>query len=230
LLPSAAAELDFSHVRAIATDAGGWTSHTAIIARGLGIPAIVGLRELYRHARTGDQIVIDAGRGEVVLHPADGTVENFKAARKLSSASAGANVAGNGREPLLTIDGVEICLSANVELPPEYAGVNRYGARGIGLFRSEFLFSQRGGPPTEDEQYAAYAEIAALGGADGAKVRLFDLGGDKHNAGEFETRSATPRSACAPSATRFNTKACCARRCALCCARRRRGGSTWCCR
>ncbi|HEX9919203.1 MAG TPA: phosphoenolpyruvate-utilizing N-terminal domain-containing protein, partial [Pyrinomonadaceae bacterium] len=83
LLPSSAAELDFSHVRAIASDAGGWTSHTAIIARGLGIPAIVGLRELYRHARTGDEIVIDAGRGEAVLHPTSATVEHFKDTRKL---------------------------------------------------------------------------------------------------------------------------------------------------
>lgn len=185
LLPSSAAELDFSHVRAIASDAGGWTSHTAIIARGLGIPAIVGLRDLYRHARTGDEIVIDAGRGEVVLHPSGATIEHFKETRKLVHASAG--VGEDGSAPLLTTDGVEIVLRANVELPPEYEGVRRYGARGIGLFRSEFLFSLHGGAPTEDEQCAAYLEIAALGGADGAKVRLFDLGGDKHNAGEFET-------------------------------------------
>jgi phosphotransferase system enzyme I (PtsI) len=185
LLPSSAAELDFSHVRAIASDAGGWTSHTAIIARGLGIPAIVGLRELYRHARTGDEIVIDAGRGEVVLHPSPATIEHFRSARKLEHAKAG--VADDGSAPLLTADGIEIILRANVELPPEYEGVRRYGARGIGLFRSEFLFSQRNGAPTEEEQCAAYAEIAALGGADGAKVRLFDLGGDKHTAGEFET-------------------------------------------
>ncbi|HEX8128228.1 MAG TPA: phosphoenolpyruvate--protein phosphotransferase [Pyrinomonadaceae bacterium] len=186
LLPSSAAELDFSHVRAIASDAGGWTSHTAIIARGLGIPAIVGLRDLYRHARTGDEIVIDAGRGEVVLHPSGATIKHFTEERKLVHTSAG--VADDGSAPLLTTDGVEIVLRANVELPPEYEGVRRYGARGIGLFRSEFLFSQRNGAPTEDEQCAAYAEIAALGGADGAKVRLFDLGGDKpHNAGEYET-------------------------------------------
>ena len=188
LLPSAAAELDFSHVRAIVSDAGGWTSHTAIIARGLGIPAIVGLRELYRHARTGDEIVIDAGRGEVVLHPAAGTLAHFTEARKVVPAgAAGESAADGGREPLLTTDGVEIILRANVELPPEYEGVRRYGARGIGLFRSEFLFSQRAGEPSEDEQCAAYEEIAALAGSDGAKVRLFDVGGDKHGGGgDFE--------------------------------------------
>ena len=191
LLPSSAAELDFSHVRAIASDAGGWTSHTAIIARGLGIPAVVGLRDLYRHARTGDEIVIDAGRGEVALHPSASTVEQFREARKLVHASAVA--ADDGSTPLVTTDGIEIILRANVELPPEYEGVRRYGARGIGLFRSEFLFSQRGGAPTEDEQCAAYAQIASLGGVDGAKVRLFDLGGDKSQAaGEFETAERNP--------------------------------------
>ena len=75
LMPSVAAELDFAHVKAIVTDAGGWTSHTAIIARGLGIPSIVGVRDLYRRARTGDTIIADAVRGEVVLHPSPQTVE-----------------------------------------------------------------------------------------------------------------------------------------------------------
>jgi phosphotransferase system enzyme I (PtsI) len=69
LMPSTIAELDFAHVKAVATDVGGWTSHTAIIARGLGIPAIVGLRDFYRNARTGDTVVVDAERGEVVLNP-----------------------------------------------------------------------------------------------------------------------------------------------------------------
>ncbi|HYO64283.1 MAG TPA: phosphoenolpyruvate-utilizing N-terminal domain-containing protein, partial [Pyrinomonadaceae bacterium] len=80
LMPSAAAELDFDHVKALATDAGGWTSHTAIIARGLGIPAVVGLRDLYRRARTGDEIVVDAQSGEVVLHPSGETSGWYRAA------------------------------------------------------------------------------------------------------------------------------------------------------
>ncbi|HEV2704622.1 MAG TPA: phosphoenolpyruvate-utilizing N-terminal domain-containing protein, partial [Pyrinomonadaceae bacterium] len=81
LMPSTAAELDFSHIRAIATDGGGWTSHTAIIARGLGIPSIVGLRDLYRRARTGDEIVVDARTGEVVLRPKQETRALYTAAR-----------------------------------------------------------------------------------------------------------------------------------------------------
>ncbi|MCA1613759.1 MAG: phosphoenolpyruvate--protein phosphotransferase, partial [Acidobacteria bacterium] len=187
LLPSAVAELDFAHVRAIVSDAGGWTSHAAIIARGLGIPAVVGVRDLFRHARTGDEIAVDAVRGEVLLHPAHASAEGLKSrAAALRAAAPGAH--DDVRAPLLTADGVEIILRANVELPVEFEGVRRYGARGVGLYRSEFLFSQRDGrAPTEDEQFRAYAQLAELTGEDGAKIRLFDLGGDKLGAGEPET-------------------------------------------
>ncbi len=185
LMPSAAAELDFSHVRAVATDAGGWTSHTAIIARGLGIPAVVGLRELYRHARTGDEIIVDAIRGEVILHPAGRTAARCREELAgMRPAQRGALQVAGKHEPLRTLDGVEIILRANVELPAEYEGVRRYGARGVGLYRTEFLLAQRGRMPTEDEQCAAYAEVSALAGTDGAKVRLFDLGGEKIGADE----------------------------------------------
>ncbi|HEX7316691.1 MAG TPA: phosphoenolpyruvate--protein phosphotransferase [Pyrinomonadaceae bacterium] len=181
LMPSALAELDFTHIKAFATDVGGWTSHTAIIARGLGIPAVVGLRDFYRAARTGDQIVIDAGRGEVTLHPTPETLERFaeegRAAKKIPAARTA--TAAELRAPLTTGDGVEVTLRANVELPVEYEWVNRYGAHGIGLFRSEFLLSHRGSMPGEDEQREAYESLARIAGEDGLTVRLFDLGGDK---------------------------------------------------
>jgi phosphotransferase system enzyme I (PtsI) len=193
LLPSAVADLDFAHVRAVVSDAGGWTSHTAIIARGLGIPAVVGLRDLYRHARTGDEIAVDAARGEVVLRPSGETAAKFREAgrRATGMAAPPAADAARGLGPTLTRDGVEIVLRANVELPAEYEGVRRFGARGVGLYRTEFLFAQGGGAPTEDEQFAAYAEVARLCGADGARVRLFDLGGDKLAAGA-ETGERNP--------------------------------------
>ncbi len=184
LLPSTIAELDFARIRAIATDVGGWTSHTAIIARGLGIPAVVGLRDLYRQARTGDNVVVDARTGEVVLHPAQAVVSEFnrlQPARGIELTARSVAVE-ESRAPLRTADGVEIILRANVELPIEYDAVQRSGARGIGLYRSEFLLSQHGEMPDEDEQCAAYEEIARVAGADGARVRLFDLGGDKMHA------------------------------------------------
>jgi phosphotransferase system enzyme I (PtsI) len=178
LLPSAVAELDFEHARAIATDAGGWTSHTAIIARGLGIPAIVGLRDLHRRARTGDTIVVDAQQGIVILHPSETTLEDYKSITTIA-ADVRHSASEAGRGPVRTLDGKEITLRANVELPAEYEDVRRFGARGIGLFRSEFLLSHEGAMLSEDEQCAAYVEVANLAGEDGATVRLFDLGGEK---------------------------------------------------
>jgi phosphoenolpyruvate-protein phosphotransferase (PTS system enzyme I) len=185
LLPSAVAELDFEHARAIATDAGGWTSHTAIIARGLGIPAIVGLRDLHRHARTGDTIVVDAQQGVVVLHPSKTTVEDYKS---ISTRTAGARHPASeaGRGPVRTLDGKEITLRANVELPVEYEDVRRFGASGIGLFRSEFLLSHQGAMLSEEEQCEAYKEVVRLAGEDGATVRLFDLGGEKFGGAQTE--------------------------------------------
>jgi phosphotransferase system enzyme I (PtsI) len=178
LLPSAVAELDFAHARAIATDAGGWTSHTAIIARGLGIPAIVGLRDLHRRARTGDTIIVDAQQGSVILHPSQSTLEEYQAITT-SAAGVRSSVSVTEHGPVRTLDGREITLRANVELPAEYADVGRFGARGIGLFRSEFLLSHKGVMPSEDEQCEAYKEVVRLAGEDGATVRLFDLGGEK---------------------------------------------------
>ncbi len=177
LLPSAVAELDFDYARAIATDSGGWTSHTAIIARGLGIPAVVGLRDFFRRARTGDQIVVDSQRGVVILHPSIATLERYQAEAALRATSRLAETPAE-HGPLRTLDGVDIRMRANVEVPAEFTGVRRYGASGIGLYRSEFLLSRGGVMVSEDEQYAAYAEIAKLAGDGGAVVRLFDLGGE----------------------------------------------------
>lgn len=178
LLPSAVAELDLGHARAIVTDAGGWTSHTAIIARGLGIPAIVGLEDLCQQARTGDEIIVDSYKGEVVLHPTSATIEQCRAEiAQRTGARPIAQASGTGI--VLTRDGVQVRLRANVELPAEFAGVGAYGALGIGLYRSEFLLAQPGVMFSEEKQYRAYAEVAELARENGAVVRLFDLGGDK---------------------------------------------------
>lgn len=187
LLPSAAAELDFARVRAIVADVGGWTSHTAIIARGLGIPAVVGVRDLYRRARTGDLIIVDASRHEVILHPTETTLERYQ---RLAVRQPDVSPLDVSNEPLFTLDGAEITLRANLELPAEYEGVRRYGAQGVGLYRSEFLWSRHNGQPTEEEQYAVYVEIAELAGPYGAMVRLFDVGGDKIKARGAERNPA----------------------------------------
>lgn len=177
LLPSAVAQLDLQFARAIATDTGGWTSHTAIIARGLGIPAVVGLRDFFRSARTGDQVVVDSIKGEVVLHPTEATLQHYRSevtTRGRRVPPSQPRVGG----PLKTLDGIEIRIRANVEVPAEFEGIKQYGARGVGLYRSEFLLSRRGVTVSEDEQVAAYSDVARLAGKDGAIVRLFDLGAE----------------------------------------------------
>lgn len=189
LLPSAVAELDLEHARAIVTDAGGWTSHTAIIARGLGIPAIVGLGDLYPHARTGDEVIVDSYRAEVLLHPAAQTLEKYRSIPAAVRPRVLEQSAGGGS--LETQDGVKFRLRANVELPAEFQGVNKYRAQGIGLYRSEFLLARPGVMLSEEKQYRAYCEVAKLGGEQGSIVRLFDLGGDQNTAaGEYEGNPA----------------------------------------
>lgn len=176
LLPSAVAELDLEHARALATDTGGWTSHTAILARGIGIPAVVGLRDFYRRAKTGDRIIVDSSRNEVILHPSGATIQDYEA--RTSSRSKQRPAQGSGSVgPVRTRDGVEVILRANVELPSEFEGVKQYGARGVGLFRSEFLLARRGVVGSEDQQRRAYEEVARVAGDDGVIIRLFDLGG-----------------------------------------------------
>ena len=177
LLPSTIAELNLNHVKAIATDAGGWTTHMAIIARGLGLPTVVGLRDFYQRTRTGDQIIVDAHRGEVVLHPAETTVEEYHLNAQ-TPVPAPATPLPVESGPVATLDGVEISLRANVELPTEFQAVRDFGACGVGLFRSEFLLSRPGLMSSEDEQYQTYKSLVEASGEYGAIVRLFDVGGE----------------------------------------------------
>jgi phosphotransferase system enzyme I (PtsI) len=177
LLPSTIAELNLNHVKAIATDAGGWTSHMAIIARGLGLTTVVGLRDFYQRTRTGDQIIVDARAGEVILHPMPDTIEHYR----FTVQEPGPIVDAQSKlecGPVTTHDGIEISLRANVELPTEFQAVRDFGACGVGLFRSEFLLSRPGLMSSEDEQYEVYKELVDAAGEYGAVVRLFDVGGE----------------------------------------------------
>jgi len=176
LLPSTIAELDLNHVKAVATDLGGWTSHMSIIARGLGLTAVVGLRDFYHRTRTGDEIIVDAQRGEVILHPTADTSSRYGLAEQRVLKSRAVPTGETG--PVITRSGVKVNLRANVELPAEFEAVRRFGASGVGLFRSEFLLSRPGLILPEDEQYVVYRELIAAAGEQGAIVRLFDIGGE----------------------------------------------------
>ncbi len=177
LLPSAVAELDLNHVRALVTDTVGWTSHTASLARGVGIPAVVGLRDFYRLTKTGDKIIVDSTRDEVILNPSAETLRFYQGetADWLKQQDT-ADFKATG--PVCTQDGIEITLRANVEVPSEFEGVETFGASGVGLYRSEFLLARRGAMVSEEEQREAYEALAKVAGEQGAVIRLFDLGGD----------------------------------------------------
>jgi phosphotransferase system enzyme I (PtsI) len=181
LLPSAVAELDLDYARAVVTDTGGWTSHMAIVARGLGIPAVVGLRDFYWRARTGDTIIVDSDRSQVILHPGPDTLEKYRPLTGVVAERPAVPISSGDGGLIKTLDGVEVTLRANVELPAEYAGVKDYGAHGIGLYRSEFLLSRRGLLVSEEQQYKVYSEVAKLAGEHGAIIRLFDLGAEKQH-------------------------------------------------
>jgi phosphoenolpyruvate-protein phosphotransferase (PTS system enzyme I) len=176
--PSTVAELDFKHVLGFATNSGGITSHAAIIARALGIPAVVGLHDVTRRARTGTAIIIDGQTGEVILRP-NKTLAREYARRQKEDRARLARVI-TPIEAAETLDGVRITLRANIELPTEIDSLARFGAEGIGLYRSEFFFLA-GLPslPGEDEQYQLYRRLAEAAGDAGASIRVFDLGGDK---------------------------------------------------
>jgi phosphoenolpyruvate-protein phosphotransferase len=176
LLPSAVAELDLAHTLALATDSGGWTSHTAILARGVGVPAVVGLRDFYRRTKTGDKVIVDSTRNLVILHPSPATLEQYQI-ETTTRASRRKTTDPKPTGPVQTRDGVEVLLRANVEVPSEFGAVEAYGAAGVGLYRSEFL-TRRGAMVSEDEQRLAYEAVAKVAGDHGAVIRLFDLSAD----------------------------------------------------
>ena len=162
----------------IALDAGGQTSHTAIIATGLGIPAVVGLEDITSHVSGGDTLVIDGLHGVVVINPNSSQRAEY-AAQAAHLREMGDSLDALRGLPAETKDGRCIQLLGNIEFPPEVNGCLEKGATGIGLFRTEFLFMQEGPPPTEEQQYQAYR--AAVGAVQGHPlvIRTMDVGGDK---------------------------------------------------
>ncbi|HYL99380.1 MAG TPA: phosphoenolpyruvate--protein phosphotransferase, partial [Blastocatellia bacterium] len=184
--PSTVAELDFKHVLALATDSGGMTSHSAIMARAIGLPAVVGLHDLTKKVKTGDAIIVDGASGEVVLSPSKSVMKTYLRRRDLEERQR-SQLAAAAPEPAVTLDGQRITLRANVELSSEIDSLSLFGAEGIGLYRSEYLFLNRlPDLPAEEEQYQVYRRLAEATGEAGANVRIFDLGGDRLTLEGFE--------------------------------------------
>jgi len=178
LLPSDTLLMNKRMVKGIVMDAGGRTSHTAILARSFGIPAVLGLRDITREVQTSDTLIIDGLHGRVILDPDEETQSKYlrmqKDYQKRESELINLNTL-----PSETQDGKQVLLKANIEIPEELDSVHAYNAAGIGLFRSEFLVMQPGQETDEERQFSVYRKV--LEGMDGRPVtiRTLDVGGDK---------------------------------------------------
>ncbi|HEY3760276.1 MAG TPA: phosphoenolpyruvate--protein phosphotransferase [Verrucomicrobiae bacterium] len=178
LSPSTTAQLDKKMVLGFATDIGGQTSHTAIMARSLGIPAIVGLKTASEDLETGDYALIDGYNGTIIVNPTDQTLFEYGQLAKIK-ASLDEKLREITTQPALTLDGKKITLSANIEDQHDVEQVIAQGAEGVGLFRTEFLFINRESLPSEEEQYTVYRDVAAALKPHPVIIRTVDLGGDK---------------------------------------------------
>ena len=191
LMPSDTLGLDRTLVLGIAADAGGKTSHTAILARAGEIPAVLGLSDISRCVQTGDEVIVDGSRGTVIVSPNEATRALYDERRRDWERTS--SMLKEQRDlPAETVDGKRLSIEANIEVPEEAEGVLAHGADGIGLFRSEFLFMQPNRFPSEEEQLAAYTMVLTAMGGRTVTIRTLDLGGDKVMPGVHFTPDSNP--------------------------------------
>ena len=189
--PTQIAGFNREFVKGIATDAGGRTSHTAIVARSLGIPAVVALEDLTETISGGDTVIIDGNRGIVIVNPNPETVEQYeqysqefeKLEHKLDAIR---------KKPAVTRDGSKITLLGNIEFPDEAEMVLEKGGDGIGLYRTEFLYLNSTEEPTEEDHYEAYAETLKVFKHRPVIIRTIDLGADKFTQSKRFVREPNP--------------------------------------
>jgi len=178
LLPSETIMLNPENVRGIALDAGGKTSHTAILARSLGIPAVLGLRIITRSIKPDDLIIIDGFSGVVIVDPDEKTLVEYRQ-KLFEQEKKESELVGLRTLSAVSTDGKSINLMANIEIPEEIDLVLLSNAQGVGLFRSEFLFMNPGEQPDEERQFRAYVKVLKAMGSKPVTIRTLDVGGDK---------------------------------------------------
>ena len=178
LTPSMTADIDKDNVAAIITETGGRTSHSAIIARALEIPAVLSVADATTNIKTGDMVVVDGTNGKVIAQPSDHDLEHYRAKAKQYAEEKVALEAYRGKETV-TADGDKKLLVANIGNPDDANVAAEHDCEGVGLFRSEFLFMDSKELPTEDEQFAAYQKVALRMKDQPVIVRTLDVGGDK---------------------------------------------------
>ena len=178
LTPSDAVMLDRRKVFGFATDLGGRTSHAAIMARSMEVPAVVGLRRVFALVQEGDRIIIDGSEGKVLVQPDEKTIKHYRQLQeKYYDTNRKLEEVRNLKS--LTLDGKEIELSANLEFTDEVESVKSHGAKGVGLYRTDYIYLAKKELPTEEEQFQEYRKIVKKIAPDSVIIRTMDLGGDK---------------------------------------------------
>ncbi len=187
LSPGDTAQLNIAKVMGFATDIGSATSHTAIVAKSLGLPAVVGLREITAHVKGGETVIIDGHEGVVILEPTESTLKEYDLKRQRYRYLV-RELLRFAPLPSETLDGYHLALRANIEFVEEVRVLEQYGAEGIGLYRTEYLYLNRRDLPTEEEHLRYYRQVVTEVSPHPATIRTLDLGGDK-----FASRIYLPR-------------------------------------
>ncbi len=191
LTPSDTATMNREQVRGLALDLGSRTSHTAIMARSLGIPSVVGLHDATVALATGAEILVDGYNGLLIIDPSPETLVEYREIERRQGAIA-EQLTGLRETKSTTRDGRHIVLSANIELPDEVDSVLSHGAEGVGLYRTEFLYLNHKTVPSEEEQFEVYRDVAQRVAPHPLIIRTLDLGGDKLSAGLETTDELNP--------------------------------------
>jgi len=178
--PSNITTFDNPHIKGFATDIGGQTTHTAIIAKALKLPAILGLHNITKQVMSGDMIILDSVNGDVIVNPDKKTLKTYRK-KEITYRDEEKHFLAETKEPSISRDGCKITLQANIELPSEAQAAVDNGAEGIGLYRTEFLFLNMDPElPTEEDHYQIYHQIATAVGNRVITIRTLDLGGEKY--------------------------------------------------
>lgn len=195
LTPSQTALFDRSKILGFATDLGGLTSHTAIIAKALEIPAVVGCKTLLREARDGQTVILDGDKGAVILNPDAETLEDYR--RYIEQGRLyRVNLEELVNLPCATTDGEAVHLLGNIELPEEVTRVLKHGGEGVGLYRTEYLYLTGSSQPTEGDHYRAYKQCVDLCAGRELVIRTMDLGADKYTQEQEEIPERNPFLGC----------------------------------
>lgn len=179
LSPSDAATLNLDYTQGLVTDLGSVTCHAAILARALEVPAVMGLEHVSTHVAPGSLMIVDGASGLVIIHPSHETIEEYRSVQEHQEQQRRALEEAVQEGPAVTLDGVEVPVQANIELPLEIASCLKARAHGIGLYRTEYLFLNRTALPTEEEQYLSYMQAVQAFSPLPVTLRTMDLGGDK---------------------------------------------------